>query len=298
MLKKIPFSPVLPILLMSLSLSACMGIGEEHTKASISQTVSPFENKSKCGNEASYTIEGKTYNVLETAQGYQKEGTASWYGASYQGNKTAGCEVFDMFAYTAAHRTLPLPSYVRVTHQGNKKSVIVKVNDRGPFDSQNDIDLSFAAANAIGMVKSKQAKVTIEALDTTKIDLLNPIKTILKTQHSKENKPLISSTESHKANTIQAVEARKKIPYAKTSMRSKAVFYVVAGTYPTNREAVDMFVRLLSIGINKTEMATAYGNDQEYYMVRIGPLYGQDQIDKIKDRLTQDGLTRFKVVND
>jgi cell division protein FtsN len=59
-----------------------------------------------------------------------------------------------------------------------------------------------------------------------------------------------------------------------------------------------MFVRLLSIGINKTEMATAYGNNQEYYMVRIGPLYGQDQIDKIKDRLTQDGLTRFKVVND
>jgi rare lipoprotein A len=280
MLKKIPFSPIILISLSSLTLFAC--IGKDNAKPATTDTTPHLEVKSNCGNEPRYTINDDTYTVLDSALGYAKEATASWYGASYQGSQTAGCETFDMFAYTAAHRTLPLPSYVKITHKGNGKSVIVKVNDRGPFDSKHEIELSFAAANAIDMVKSKYAAVHIEALNAAQLNEVLP-QTID-----------TGSTAIRKAG----ISPQKITHYAKTVDKSGEVFYVIVGTYPSNTEAVNMFGRLLSIGINQTEMATAFGDNQTFYMVRIGPLYGQDQIDNIKDRLTQDGLTSFKVVND
>jgi rare lipoprotein A len=270
-------------LLLTLSSFLLLSCGSENTKPAKQQTAR-FEAKSSCGNEPTYTIKGKTYKVLESAMGYKKDATASWYGAAFQGSKTASCETFDMFAHTAAHRTLPLPSYVKVTNKKNNKSVIVKVNDRGPFDSNHEIELSFAAANAIGMIKSKQAAVHLEALTPEQFEQKIP-NTPSASKTTPTNKPAITRPRPAKS-------------YAKMSNTSGPIFYVVVGTYRTNNEAVDMFVRLLSIGINKTEMATAYGNNRELYMVRVGPLYGQDQIDNIKDRLTQDGLTSFKVVND
>jgi len=275
-----------------LTLFSCAGSDSAKSPSTVQAPVHS-ETKNKCGNEDSYTIKGKHYQVLKTAKGYTKEAMASWYGASYQGSKTAGCEIFDMFAYTAAHRTLPLPSYVKVTHKKNGKSVIVKVNDRGPFDSQHEIELSFAAANAIGMVKSKQALVHIEALSAAQFSEQPSHKDIAKTPHETvRQRPSVMQPAKNKAML------QKTTHYAKNTDTSGEVFYVIAGTYPSNNEAVKMFGRLLSIGINQTEMATAYGDNQTFYMVRIGPLYGQDQIDNIKDRLTQDGLTSFKVVND
>ena len=258
-----------------LSLASCGGSDKNLKESSDNQT-SRFEVKSQCGNDANYSINGKSYKVLASAAGYEKDATASWYGAAYQGSQTASCETFDMFAHTAAHRTLPLPSYVKVTNKKNGKSVIVKVNDRGPFDSNNEIELSFAAANAIGMVKSKVAPVHIEALTPDQFNGKFPASTTSVQGTSKHTTPQKHST------------------YAKAS--GNKPFYIVVGTYRTNEEAIDMFVRLSSIGVSKTEMATAYRRNQELYMVRVGPLYSQDQIDNIKDRLTQDGLTRFKVV--
>ena len=287
MLKKITFSQIIVISLSSLILLACGG--KDNAKSPTHDKNSALELKSQCGNEPHYSINKQRYTVLDSAKGYAKDATASWYGASYQGSQTAGCETFDMFAYTAAHRTLPLPSYVKVTHKDNGKSVIVKINDRGPFDSKHEIELSFAAANAIDMVKSKYAAVRIEALSTEKLNEVQP--------QDQVNTPRADKTLSK--TTIDRGRPPQTNPhYAKTVDKSGEVFYVIAGTYPHKSEAVDMFVRLLSIGINQTEMATAYGDNQTFYMVRIGPLYGQDQIDNIKDRLTQDGLTRFKVVND
>jgi len=300
MLKKISFSQIIFISLSSLTLFACGG--KDNAKLSTTNNASQNGAKSECGNEPHYTINDQTYTVLDSARGYAKEATASWYGASYQGSQTAGCEIFDMFAYTAAHRTLPLPSYVKITHKGNGKSVIVKVNDRGPFDSKHEIELSFAAANAIDMVKSKYAAVHLEALSTEQFDKkLSQGKE--KMQATEKNKPENGANISPKTPPTTGLKESRITPqktthYAKTIDKSADVFYVIAGTYPSNTEAIDMFSRLLSIGINQTEMATAYGDNRTFYMVRIGPLYGQDQIDNIKDRLTQDGLTSFKVVND
>lgn len=121
------------------------------------------EPRSRAGNR-SYSVLGKSYRVRDSAHGYVEEGQASYYGKKFHGRKTSNQEIYDMYAFTAAHRSLPLPSYVRVTNLANGKSVVVRVNDRGPFHSSRIIDLSFAAATRLGFVKQGVARVEVRAL--------------------------------------------------------------------------------------------------------------------------------------
>ena len=112
-----------------------------------------------------YTVLGKTYYPMNDARAYRMVGTASWYGTKFHGQATANGETYDLYGMTAAHKTLPLPSYVRVTNLDNGKSVIVRVNDRGPFYSDRVIDLSFAAAKKLGYAETGTARVKVECID-------------------------------------------------------------------------------------------------------------------------------------
>lgn len=112
-----------------------------------------------------YTVRGKTYRPLLSAKGFREEGNASWYGKDFHGRKTANGERYNMYAMTAAHKLLPLGTTVRVTHLQNKRSITVRVNDRGPFVGSRIIDLSYAGAKALGMVGAGTARVRVEALD-------------------------------------------------------------------------------------------------------------------------------------
>lgn len=123
------------------------------------------EFKSRSGNPESYVIDGITYRVMATSAGYREEGIASWYGGYFHGRPTSSGDVYDMYLMTAAHKSLPLPTYVRVTHLANGRSVILRVNDRGPFVSDRIIDLSFAAATKLGMAAIGTARVEVVALD-------------------------------------------------------------------------------------------------------------------------------------
>lgn len=123
------------------------------------------EPRGKYGNKSPYTVLGKTYEVLPEARGYRETGGASWYGEKFQGFRTSSMEPYDMYQMTAAHKTLPIPSYVRVTNLSNNRSVIVRVNDRGPFHAGRIIDLSWAAAQKLGYANSGTARVTVEALE-------------------------------------------------------------------------------------------------------------------------------------
>ena len=123
------------------------------------------ELKSRSGNPERYTIDGVTYRVLDTSAGYREEGLASWYGGYFHGRPTSSGDVYDMYLMTAAHKSLPLPTYVRVTHLGNGRSVVLRVNDRGPFVDDRIIDLSFTAASKLGMAESGTARVEVVALD-------------------------------------------------------------------------------------------------------------------------------------
>lgn len=125
------------------------------------------ELPSRGGNMAEYELRGRRYRVLETSRGYDERGIASWYGADFQGRPTSNGERFDMNAPSAAHRTLPLPSWVRVTNLANGRSIEVRVNDRGPFHDPDRriIDLSRAAADQLGMLETGTASVRVQAIE-------------------------------------------------------------------------------------------------------------------------------------
>ncbi len=112
-----------------------------------------------------YTVRGKTYHPVKTAEGYSEEGIASWYGPGFHGKKTASGERFNQNALTAAHKLLPFGTKLRVTNLSNGREVVVRINDRGPFSSRRIIDLSKKAAEKLGMLRSGTAKVRIAALD-------------------------------------------------------------------------------------------------------------------------------------
>ncbi len=130
----------------------------------VADAIPTDEAKSWVGNRSPYTVWGKEYSVLDSSDGYLQRGTASWYGKKFHGHQTANGEVYDMYAMSAAHKSLPLPSFVRVTNLDNGKQVVVRVNDRGPFHGARLIDLSYAAAYRLDMLKQGTARVELEAL--------------------------------------------------------------------------------------------------------------------------------------
>lgn len=131
----------------------------------ILDAVPRHEPVTRAGNKSPYEILGKTYRVLPSARGYREVGTASWYGTKFHGRKTANGEPYSMYEMTAAHTSLPIPSYVRVTNLANGRSVIVRINDRGPFHGGRVIDLSYAAAKKLGYAGQGTARVEVVAID-------------------------------------------------------------------------------------------------------------------------------------
>ncbi|MDQ2076278.1 septal ring lytic transglycosylase RlpA family protein [Marinimicrobium sp. ABcell2] len=122
------------------------------------------EVRTRAGNSNPYTVLGRTYHLLDDETDYKERGIASWYGKKFHGRYTSNGEVYDMYAMTAAHKKLPIPSYVRVTNLDNGRSVVVRVNDRGPFHDGRIIDLSYAAAQRLGFVDQGTAPVEVEII--------------------------------------------------------------------------------------------------------------------------------------
>lgn len=139
---------------------------DEHLDWSkIPDAVPKWEPRARYGNHSPYKVLGKTYQVMPSGAGYREKGIASWYGKKFSGRATSSQEPYDPYAMTAAHKTLPLPSYVRVTNLDNGKRIVVRVNDRGPFHAGRIIDLSFAAAHKLGYANNGTANVIVEAID-------------------------------------------------------------------------------------------------------------------------------------
>lgn len=122
------------------------------------------------GNRSPYTVNGEQYDILQDASDYKQRGIASWYGTKFQGHKTSNGEIFDLYQATAAHKTLPIPCYARVTNLANGRSVVVRVNDRGPFHDDRLIDLSYAAAIKLGYMEQGTAQVEVEVLQIAGVD--------------------------------------------------------------------------------------------------------------------------------
>ena len=122
------------------------------------------------GNRSPYEVNGVTYEILDSHSNYREQGIASWYGAKFNGHKTSNGEIYDLYRASAAHKTLPIPSYARVTNLDNGKSVVVRVNDRGPFHPDRLIDLSYAAAVKLGYMERGTARVEVAVIDVAGVD--------------------------------------------------------------------------------------------------------------------------------
>lgn len=167
--------------LLLLVVASCSSTGHKRYRTTVKGATPQEHPLSKSGNPTSYVVFGKTYRVLPTSKGYKEKGMASWYGDKFHGKPTSSGEPYDMHAFTAAHKTLPIPTYVIVTNTETNKSITVLVNDRGPFVKGRIIDLSYAAAKELDVVKNGTAPVLVEAigphqyLDPSKKPKKNPV---------------------------------------------------------------------------------------------------------------------------
>ena len=135
--------------------------------AMIREVIPVREPRTMAGNKSPYTVNGKTYRVMQSEQGYRERGFASWYGEKFHGHNTSNGESYDMFQLSAAHKSMPIPGFLRVTNLENNRSIVVRVNDRGPFHSERIIDLSYAAAYMLGFDNKGTAMVEVEAIVPT-----------------------------------------------------------------------------------------------------------------------------------
>lgn len=170
----------IPALVAALLLSACAGGKKDKYESGdgpssrrinpsdVQDAVPKNEPLARYGNHSPYTVLGKTYTVLPSSKGYHERGIASWYGSKFHGRRTSSGEPYDMHLATAAHKSLPLPTYAEVTNLDNGRRMIVKINDRGPFHEGRIIDLSYAAAIKLGVDQTGTARVDVRAIDVGK----------------------------------------------------------------------------------------------------------------------------------
>ena len=233
------------------------------------------EVRTIAGNKSPYTVNGRTYRVLADEAGYNTTGTASWYGRKFHGHLTSNGEVYDMFQLSAAHTTLPIPSYIRVTNLDNGKSIIARVNDRGPFHPERIVDLSYAGAVLLGYAGKGTARVTVEAVLPDDVSTSAPVQ------------PAIAATRS--AEII--AEERQQI-----AANEGREFLQVAAL--SSLEAARNLVTRLSGFINLPVLihSDAGQNGNMLHKVRIGPLPASLPIEEIIDGVQSAGLgTPFKV---
>jgi len=153
------------------------GAGKRIDTSAIPNAVPKPEPITRAGNKSPYEVFGKTYWVLPSNKGYSKTGMASWYGTKFHGRLTSNGEIYNMYGMTAAHKSLPIPSYARVTNTENGRSIVVRINDRGPFHGERLIDLSYVGAIKLGYADKGTAKVLIEAIDTDPAPVSKPVST-------------------------------------------------------------------------------------------------------------------------
>lgn len=260
------------LLLVALLLSACgskptRGPDPDQDRApeaprdvsQVPDAVPRAEPLSAYGNRSPYTVLGRSYEVLPSARGYRERGIASWYGQKFHGRLTSSREPYDMYQMTAAHKTLPLPSYARVTNLDNGQSVVLRINDRGPFHENRLIDLSYAAAVKLGVYAKGTGLVEVTAIDPEHPDLANL--------------PAPPAPAPHK-------------------------LYVQIGAYNSRDNARAMQQRLEALGFDDVFLDRVLTGGDLLHRVRIGPLTDIEAADRLITELAKFGLYSIRTTID
>lgn len=215
------------------------------------------EPKSRYGNHSPYVVFGKTYYLADTKKDFEQTGTASWYGKKFHGHTTSNMEIFDMYKFTAAHRTLPLPSYVEVTNLDNNKKIVVRVNDRGPFKSKRIIDLSWAAAKALDYDTKGLANVHIKLIQApgqTKQDTQTAY-TTSKLDGMKFLQVGAFSQQQHALNIASELSQITLLPVHVTNTVAQTPLYRVRiGPLTEDLNIIDIIQKVHNSGFNQTKM--------------------------------------------
>lgn len=201
------------------------------------------EPRSAYGNGPVYEVWGETYHVMPTAQGYREKGLASWYGSKFHGRKTSSGEPYDLYKATAAHKTLPLPTYAEVTNLDNGRKVVVKVNDRGPFHSDRIIDLSYAAAVKIGIVEQGTGRVEVRALtfDDEGPDMRLSGDTWLQAGAFKSKDSARNLEQALSSNGVRPVDVK----------RAGGLYKVMVGPFKKSGELNEMSWKIVELGYER-----------------------------------------------
>ncbi|CAA0108702.1 Endolytic peptidoglycan transglycosylase RlpA [BD1-7 clade bacterium] len=217
------------------------------------------EERKRAGNYSPYTVFGKTYRVMDDSRDFKQSGKASWYGLKFHGHKTSNGEIYSIYEMTAAHKTLPIPSYVQVTNLANNRSCIVRVNDRGPFHDGRIIDLSYAAATKLGYAGMGTTDVKIEVID--------PDEWI-------------------------AAQARQQQSQEKSSggVTSAMEVYLQVGAYSQLNIATATYQRLYAEYNFPVILKTGQGSG-DFHRIHIGPVAEAD-VASIQDKLVASGMPK------
>jgi len=249
-----------------------------------------------------YTVLGKTYFPIQDSRNYRAEGTASWYGTKFHGQNTANGEVYALYGMSAAHKTLPLPAYVKVTNLDNQRSVILRVNDRGPFYSDRIIDLSYAAAKKLGYAETGTARVRVEGSDPQQwwAQRGQQAPMVLNQPQVAQTQPLPASTgtveqwtpppQQHAAAVVPVQVANNGSGPASNGL------YLQVGAF-ANPDAAELLRSKLSGMVSAPVfISSIVRNQQTLHRVRLGPINSQGEAQQMQASVRLANLGQPKVV--
>lgn len=269
-----------------------------------------MEPYSKYGNPPYYEVNGRLYHTLSSSAGYVERGIASWYGTKFHGRRTSSGEPYDLHGVTAAHKTLPLPSYVLVTNLSNGRNLVVRVNDRGPFHEERIIDLSYAAAGKLGVLPTGTALVEVRAIQpgealpsrVARVGEAPPYE--IPVEPGQASVPLVASADSQPPVGIEAESSSFKeevkeisppalVPVPVSKPPDAGQIYLQVGSFKSRANAERLRDRIATLVHTTAEII----NTATWYRVRLGPMLNSAEAAEATITLSKLGLGTPQRVN-
>lgn len=273
------------------------------------EPLSAYGNRFKKNSTNKYVALKKQYAVMPSSKGYKAQGQASWYGTKFQGRKTSSGEPYDMFAMTAAHKTLPLPTYAKVTNVDTGKSIVVKVNDRGPFHNNRLIDLSYVAAHKLGIVGRGTGRVVVESIDprdhhgkvkNAKAGLFGRNRLANNTDNGNHPKDNVANNESKtialNVNTMPKTSVATAKNLAAKNTTNNGKIFLQLGSFNQKGNAEELAKKIGQFSKQQSRIAENATDVGAKYRVRIGPFKNREEALSLSQELMKQQFPKSIVI--
>ena len=262
---------------------------------SVPDAVPRAEPRGTRGNPPFYEVFGKRYYVMASSDGWVERGTASWYGPGFHAASTSLGERYDMYAMTAAHKTLPIPCYAEVTNLRNGRKVVVRINDRGPFVGDRIIDLSYTAAAKLDMLTAGTAPVEIRVISTSKGPGAGPGSAVPPSLPASPPPPVMPTAPVMPPPAAPAVTV---VNAPAAGIPGVKPMFIQAGVFADHENARRRVEMLLGAGVELASLADLPRADRTLFLVRVGPFASVEEFDLNMKRLRTLGITDARLLTD